>query len=322
MARAIDVLAPVCSPFIERPESEKQLLAFRGEGIFLGRVTLEDARGDEFAEALAEDRGGHAVAAGLEFAEAERAFAQFPEDAEGPAAAKEIERGHDGPAGGGAADGAAGERGPLCVVVHCYGNRSRIRWCYEIRSRSLCMPPFISPIAPPYSVEVEAELSRLMGGSSREPLLLFRTMANHLAMTHAWGSLGNYNLGRGALPVRDRELLILRTCYLNRCEYEWGVHVRIYARAAGLSKEEWAATASPSGACETWSARDRDVLSFAESLHSCARVSNEIRASLRRYWDDAQFLEAAEVAGFYHGVSFIANIAEVEREDWAERFPR
>ena len=184
------------------------------------------------------------------------------------------------------------------------------------------MPPFISPIAPPYSPEVQAELSRLMGGSSREPLLLFRTMAKHLPMTHAWGALGNHNLVRGTLPIRDRELIILRTCYLNRCEYEWGVHARIYAAAAGFSKDEWAATASLSGACESWSVHDRDVLSFAELLHARAQMSAPVRAGLREHWDDARFLEAAEVAGFYHAVSFIANIAEVGLEDWAERFPR
>ena len=86
-----------------------------------------------------------------------------------------------------------------------------------------------------------------MSGSDREPLLLFRTLATHLPLARAWGTLGAHNLGRGALSVRDRELIILRTCYLNRCEYEWGVHVCIFARAAGLSQEELAATASPSG---------------------------------------------------------------------------
>jgi alkylhydroperoxidase family enzyme len=181
---------------------------------------------------------------------------------------------------------------------------------------------FIPPLDPPYAPDVAAELSKLMSGSDREPLLLFRTLARHLPLAKAWGTLGSHNLGRGTLPVRDRELIILRTCYLNRCEYEWGVHVRIYARAAGFSRDEWAATATPSGSCESWSHHDRDVLSFAEMLGARVPLTAEIRTSLRKHWDDAQFLEAAEVAGFYHGVSFIANVAEVECEDWGERFPR
>ena len=35
------------------------------------------------------------------------------------------------------------------------------------------MHAFISPLNPPYEPEVADELSRLMGGSEREPLLLF-----------------------------------------------------------------------------------------------------------------------------------------------------
>ncbi len=181
---------------------------------------------------------------------------------------------------------------------------------------------FIPPLGPPYTPEVAEELSKLMSSTDREPLRLFRTLARHLPLARAWGTLGAYNLGRGALSVRDRELIILRTCYLNRCEYEWGVHARIFARDAGFSEDELAATASPSGSCETWSDHDRDVLSLAEVLAARVRISAEVRASLRKQWDDAQFLEAAEVAGFYHGVSFMVNVADAQCEDWAARFPR
>jgi hypothetical protein len=47
----------------------------------------------------------------------------------------------------------------------------------------------------------------------------------------------------------------------------------------------------------------------------------DLRERLRHAWDEAQLLEACELAGFYHGVAFMANVAEVEREDWAARFP-
>jgi hypothetical protein len=38
-------------------------------------------------------------------------------------------------------------------------------------------------------------------------------------------------------------------------------------------------------------------------------------------WSEAQLLEACEIAGFYHGVAFMANVAGVEGEAWGERFP-
>jgi alkylhydroperoxidase family enzyme len=182
------------------------------------------------------------------------------------------------------------------------------------------MPQYIEPLAPPYDDETSEQLGRLMGGSERPPLKLFATLAKHLPMARAWGVLGAHNLSHGALPVRDREIIILRTCYLNRCEYEWGVHARIYARAAGLSEAQWLATAT-ADADGPWSTHDRDVLALADSLHARAALPADLRERLRHAWDEAQLLEACELAGFYHGVAFMANVAEVEREDWAARFP-
>ncbi len=47
---------------------------------------------------------------------------------------------------------------------------------------------------------------------------------------------GGHFLGRGStLAIRDREIVIDRTCARCGNEYEWGVHVAAFAEAAGLS---------------------------------------------------------------------------------------
>lgn len=183
------------------------------------------------------------------------------------------------------------------------------------------MTASIEPLESPYAPAVEEELSRLMGRSDRPPLNLFRTLAKHLPLARAWGTLGAHNLGAGALPVRDRELIILRTCYLNGCEYEWGVHAKVYAKAAALTEDQWFATARPSFEAPSWSVHDRAVLAFADALHDRANAPASLIAALRERWGEAELLEACEVAGFYHGVGFIANVAGVELEEWGARFP-
>ena len=50
-------------------------------------------------------------------------------------------------------------------------------------------------------------------------------------------------LDPGPLTLRDRELAIDRTCALAGNEYEWGVHVTIFAAAAKLTPEEVAVNA-------------------------------------------------------------------------------
>ena len=96
----------------------------------------------------------------------------------------------------------------------------------------------IAPLEPPYAPETREVFDRIMRGAP--PLLLFRVMASQ---PRAWdkfraGSL----LDPGPLSLREREIVIDRTCALNKCEYEWGVHVVIFAAAAKLTREQIRAT--------------------------------------------------------------------------------
>ena len=66
------------------------------------------------------------------------------------------------------------------------------------------------------------------------PLVLFRVMAGQ---PRAWEKFrGGSLLDRGPLSLREREIVIDRTCALNGCEYEWGVHVATFAAAADLTR--------------------------------------------------------------------------------------
>lgn len=182
------------------------------------------------------------------------------------------------------------------------------------------MAPRIEPFATPYTDAVRKQLNTLMGGADREPLHLFRTLVHNPGLADGFAALGGHNLTRGLLPVRDRELMILRTTALCGCEYEWGVHARIFAKAAQLTPAELAATASEDAAV-AFDGTDRLVIEMAEQLHHTSTVAPSLMAAIQRIWTPAQVLELLEVAGFYHLVSFVANGADVALEAWAERFP-
>jgi alkylhydroperoxidase family enzyme len=166
---------------------------------------------------------------------------------------------------------------------------------------------------------VTEQLERLMGTPEREPLRLFRTLVKNPGLARGFEALGSHNLSRGTLPVRDRELMILRTTALCQCAYEWGVHARVYAKAAMLTPDDVRNTAA--GSAEMFSGTDRLVIRLADELHDRARVSPELMGLLRAAWNEAQLLELFEVAGFYHLVSFVANGAGVELEPWAVPMP-
>ena len=71
------------------------------------------------------------------------------------------------------------------------------------------------------------------------PFGLFRTFVRNMPMTDAMSGWGRYELSkRLSLPMRDREIIIDRTCARCGCEYEWGVHVAFFAGRVGLTSAQ------------------------------------------------------------------------------------
>ena len=158
--------------------------------------------------------------------------------------------------------------------------------------------------------EVRTMIERTPGGET-EPLNIFTTLARHPALVRRWLPFGTVML-TGALPPRDRELLILRTAWNCRSAYEWGQHVRI-GLTAGLAQEEIdRVPAGPSAA--GWSPFDAALLGAADELHADACVSDRIWAVLAERYDEPQLIEVPMLVGQYHMVAFTLNSLGVQRE--------
>ena len=98
--------------------------------------------------------------------------------------------------------------------------------------------PRIAPLQPPYAPDIAAQFDRIMRGAP--PLVLFRVMAGN---ARAWEKFrAGGLLDRGPLSLREREIVIDRTCARTGCEYEWGVHVATFAAAAHLTEAQVRAT--------------------------------------------------------------------------------
>ena len=82
----------------------------RGQPVRPVVVLADQTGGAELTQPLVEHARRHVVAAGPERPGPQAAVAQLPQDAERPAAAEQVERGHEWPARGRAADRAARER--------------------------------------------------------------------------------------------------------------------------------------------------------------------------------------------------------------------
>lgn len=177
--------------------------------------------------------------------------------------------------------------------------------------------PRIAPLEPPYADEVQQSFDAIMRGAP--PLVLFRTVARS---PRAWAKFrGASLLDRGPLSLRERELVIDRTCALAGCEYEWGVHVAAFGAAAGLTPDAVRATAAAGSAAPGWTEAERALLAAAEALHHRATLSDAEFAALRAHYDEDQVFEVLLLCGFYRMVSYVANGLALPLEDTAARFP-
>jgi alkylhydroperoxidase family enzyme len=175
----------------------------------------------------------------------------------------------------------------------------------------------IAPLEPPYMPEIREQFDRIMRGAP--PLMLFRVMAGN---PRAWekfraGSL----LDRGPLSLREREIVIDRTCALTGCEYEWGVHVTIFADAAHLSDEQVRATVLGAADAACWSAAEQAMIAAVDALHARATLSDAEFKALSAHYDDAKIFEVMLLCGFYRTVSYLANGLALPLEEKAARFP-
>jgi len=176
----------------------------------------------------------------------------------------------------------------------------------------------IAPLEPPYDREIQAEFDQIMRGAP--PLLLFRAMAGHARQWQKFRAGGL--LDPGPLSLREREIVIDRTCAQTACEYEWGVHVATFAEAARLTDEEVRATVLGEATAPCWSAAEQAMIAAVDALHLRATLDEAEFKALSAHYDDAKILEIILLCGFYRTVSYLANGLALPLEQKAARFPK
>jgi alkylhydroperoxidase family enzyme len=181
--------------------------------------------------------------------------------------------------------------------------------------------PRIEPLSAPYD-DIAGPLLESMMPAGTEPILLFRTFARHPTMTAAMRGWGSYELGRDlSLSMRQRELVIDRTCARCGCEYEWGVHLAFYAERAGLDQAQITSLTHGTPDDECWTdPAEAELLRAVDELHDTSRLSDRCWGALSAHLEPEQILDLLLLAGWYHAISYAANGARVDLEPGAPRF--
>src|SRR5438552_1497934 len=147
----------------------------------------------------------------------------------------------------------------------------------------------IDPVSPPYPPELQAIFDRIMPPGI-PPLSLFTTLARVPRVYERFraGSL----LDKGPLSLRQREIVIDRTCACCGCAYEWGVHAAFFAERVALTPDQLRATVHGDASDPVWSDEERLLVRLVDELHDSAQLSDDLWTALTATFSLEQIFEA------------------------------
>jgi len=175
----------------------------------------------------------------------------------------------------------------------------------------------ISPLQQPYPAAVQQAFDAIMP-AGMAPLVLFTTMASS---ERAWSKFRAASLLDGRLlGLREREIVIDRSCARTGCEYEWGVHVAKFAEKARFTAADIAELLAVPANAGHWTAAEAALIATVDALHERATLSDEEFGNLRTHYGYDQIFEIIMLAGFYRTVSYLANGLNLPLEADGARF--
>jgi 4-carboxymuconolactone decarboxylase len=177
-------------------------------------------------------------------------------------------------------------------------------------------------LAPVPLSELSGERLELVKPRIRDGKLpnLYGTLIHHQKFYAPRASFGSFIQRESSLPPKARELLIMRTGYLIKAEYEWAHHEPI-AKEAGLTDTEIARIAKGPDAAG-WSEEHKALLQAADQLRREAFISDTTWKTLLKYYNTKQMLEIVYTVGGYAMTGVAINSFGIQVEEGYGKMPK
>jgi 4-carboxymuconolactone decarboxylase len=175
--------------------------------------------------------------------------------------------------------------------------------------------PRITPLAADQWPEEVGALLRSLRELIGYDMNFFSTLARYPKLYKRFAVFGNHVRIKSSLRSRDRELLILRTCWLCECSYDFTHHITV-GRALGIESDDIERIKKGPDA-EGWSEFDAALLRAADELHADAFVSDATWSTLAARYSTEQLMDVVFCVGQYVLVSMAVNSFGVQLEPWA-----
>jgi 4-carboxymuconolactone decarboxylase len=144
-------------------------------------------------------------------------------------------------------------------------------------------------------------------------LNLFRVMMHHPKLTKRWSVFAGHIMSKQSLPIRDRELLILRIGWLNQAPYEWAQHVEVAKRAGMNDAEIERVKAGPQAG---WAPHEAALLQATDDLFENSVIADSTWNALAAKYSTEQLMDIVFTVGQYNLVSWALNSFGVPLDDY------
>lgn len=147
--------------------------------------------------------------------------------------------------------------------------------------------------------------------ADKNPVL--RTFAHHPDLANAFSPLNIHLLSQNSLPVKLRQIAIMRAAWLTKATYMWSSHLQTSV-SCGLSPDMYAPIQN--GPDDPYfTAFERVVMRATEELVNDRKIGDTNWNALMAEWSEQQILDFLFTVGCY------VMVAGVMRSTGAERLP-
>jgi 4-carboxymuconolactone decarboxylase len=173
------------------------------------------------------------------------------------------------------------------------------------------MPPLTPETCTPEATDMfERWRSGPFKNSDQNPVLW--TLAHHPKLADLFSALNIHLLSTSTLPVRQRQIAIMRTAWLCKSRYMWSSHLRTSLRR-GIEPELFEPLQT--GASDPYFTDfERTVILATEDLVNTRLVSDRHWQALAAEWTNSQLLDFLFTVGTYVLVAGVMRSTGVARE--------
>jgi|MedtruStandDraft_1076414.scaffolds.fasta_scaffold21217_2 alkylhydroperoxidase family enzyme len=166
-----------------------------------------------------------------------------------------------------------------------------------------------------FTDETRAFFGQWTGGifknADRNPVL--RTFAHHPDLANAFSPLNIHLLSHNTVPVKERQIAIMRTAWITKATYMWSSHLNT-SKLCGLSDDMYGPIQR--GADDPYFTDfEQTVIRATEDLVHDRKVSDENWQALQAQWSEKQLLDFLFTVGCYVMIAGVMRSTGAERQE-------